>query len=98
MTIQERVWEWTWDSSNPIWWVVAAWAVGVVILVVAVWAFVTFAPVLLAIVGAVLGLRWLARANRRSGGDSALAILRERYARGEITREEFESRRRDLEA
>ena len=29
-------------------------------------------------------------------GDSALSILRERYARGEIEREEFEARRREL--
>jgi putative membrane protein len=32
------------------------------------------------------------------GGNRALEILRERYARGEITREEYESMRRDLEA
>ncbi len=98
MTIQERVWEWTWDSGSPIWWVVAAWTLGVVILVVAVWALVSVAPVLLAIVGAVLGIRWLARTSRRAGGDAALAILRERYARGEIGREEFEAKRRDLES
>jgi len=30
--------------------------------------------------------------------DSALRILRERYARGEITREQFENMRRDLGA
>jgi len=30
--------------------------------------------------------------------DRALAILRDRYARGEISREEFEERRRDLAA
>lgn len=34
----------------------------------------------------------------KSGGeDSAVRILRERYARGEIDREEFEGRKRDLE-
>lgn len=32
------------------------------------------------------------------GGDSALRVLRERYARGEIDREEFQQKRRDLEA
>ena len=31
-------------------------------------------------------------------GDRSLEILRERYARGEITREEFEAMRRDLGA
>lgn len=34
----------------------------------------------------------------RLGEDRALQILRERYARGEITREEFEALRRDLTA
>jgi putative membrane protein len=38
---------------------------------------------------------WLARQFRR---DSAVDALRERYARGEIDREEFEARRRDLAA
>ncbi|MGH7268279.1 MAG: SHOCT domain-containing protein [Candidatus Rokuibacteriota bacterium] len=41
---------------------------------------------------------WLATRRPGAGRDAALAILRERYARGEITREEFESRRRDLAA
>jgi putative membrane protein len=50
-------------------------------------------------VGVVLLGVWAVRqfaANNRPTGDPALEILEERYARGEIEREEFESRRRDL--
>ena len=52
---------------------------------------------LLLIVGAVLLVRWMfgATAGRR-GRSGALEILAERYARGEIDREEFQNRRRDL--
>lgn len=49
----------------------------------------------------VLGVVWLVRALRDKpdkDGDSALAILRERYARGEIEEEEFETRKRQLES
>ena len=60
-----------------------------------------FAPMALwwvvLIVAAVLLVRWLLHAGtgRRSTG-SALEILAERYARGEIDREEFQKRQRDL--
>lgn len=37
------------------------------------------------------------RAQEDSDGDPALEILRHRYAAGEITREEYERMRRDLE-
>jgi putative membrane protein len=54
----------------------------------------------LVIVAIVLVVRWLF-ARGTTGGppaqDSALTILRERYARGEISKEEFDARRRDLE-
>jgi putative membrane protein len=45
-----------------------------------------------------LGVWWAVRQLRQARRDPALDTLRERYARGEITREEFEARRRDLAA
>src|SRR5438132_14083457 len=48
------------------------------------------------IAGLVVGIRWLAIQRRAWGTDSAMQILRERYARGDISREEFEAKRRDL--
>ena len=50
----------------------------------------------LVMVGLVLGLRWLLSQGRESRSDAALDILRQRYARGEIDKEEFEARKRDL--
>lgn len=35
--------------------------------------------------------------GRRESEDTSLAILRERYARGEIERDEFEAKKRDLQ-
>lgn len=54
--------------------------------------------VVLLLVGVAAAIRWLWRSpGAAATEDRALAILRERYARGEINREEFESRLRDLE-
>jgi putative membrane protein len=51
----------------------------------------------LVIAGVVLLVRYLARLGRARGQeDSALEILKRRYARGEINKEEFEDKRRDL--
>jgi putative membrane protein len=55
------------------------------------------------VVGAVLFLaaRWLFRQTERpsglSGGGGALAILEERYARGEITKEQFAQMKKDIQ-
>jgi putative membrane protein len=49
------------------------------------------------IVTVVVFLRRLSRASP-AGSDSALEILRTRYARGELSREDFETMRRDLMA
>lgn len=48
------------------------------------------------IIGTVFGIRWLVAQGRAPGKDTALEMLRERYARGEINRDEFEARKRDL--
>jgi len=54
----------------------------------------------LVILGILAGLRWLARGSAGPATpaslDPALSRLRERYARGEITRDEFRQVREDL--
>ena len=54
----------------------------------------------LIILGIVLLAKWLFRGSQGEGshppGKRALEILRERYARGEIDKKEFEERKRDL--
>jgi len=54
---------------------------------------------ILIIVGAVLIIRWLvAEAGSRgaAAGDTTLDILKRRYAKGEITKDQFEAMKRDL--
>jgi len=56
---------------------------------------------ILVIVGLIFLIRWLIQATRGGkeglhGTSRALDILKERYARGEIDREEFETKKRDL--
>jgi putative membrane protein len=48
------------------------------------------------IAGIVIGTRWLVHQGGGSRPDAALDVLRERHARGEIDREEFLARPRDL--
>jgi len=50
----------------------------------------------LVIAALVLGIRWLVTQGREPRTDSALDILRQRYARGEINKEEFEAKKREL--
>lgn len=50
------------------------------------------------IVGIVFLVRWIAgqSGSRPQQGETALDILKKRYARGEITKAEFEERKKDL--
>jgi putative membrane protein len=53
----------------------------------------------LVIAGVVLLVKWIGSASDRSGRlrETALEVLKKRYAKGEIGREEFEQKKRDLE-
>ncbi len=87
LSIQERMYEWGW-GMHPMAGVWGAWGVGMMVMMFLFWAVV--------IVGLVLGIRWMLRLSAEPRSDSALEILRQRYARGEIGREEFEAKKRDL--
>lgn len=49
---------------------------------------------ILIIVGLVLLIKYLWEG--RGGQESALEVLKKRYARGEITKEEFEEKKKDI--
>jgi putative membrane protein len=75
-------------GMHPMWGMWSAWGFGVMFMMLVFWGLI--------IVGLVLGIRWLVSQGRESRSDTALDILRQRYARGEIDKEEFEARKRDL--
>ena len=82
--VQERPYEWGW-GMHPMW---GVWGIGMMLMMLLFWGLV--------IVGVVLGIRWLVSQGKETRSDSALEILRQRYARGEINKEEFEAKKRDL--
>ena len=87
---QERQYEWGWGMHHPMMWGMwGAWGLGMMLMMLVFWAAV--------IVGIVLAIRWLVGQGRNGRPhDVALDILRQRYARGEINKDEFEAKRRDL--
>ena len=80
---QGRMYEWHWEM-HPMWW----WGWGMMAMMFLFWV--------LFIVGLIVGIRWLIGKGKEQKQDSAIEILRQRYARGEINKDEFESKRKDL--
>jgi putative membrane protein len=89
---QGRDWNgWSTPPAVGMWGLWGIWSLLMLLVMLVFWGLV--------IAGLVVGLRWLvglAREGRGDRPDAALDILRQRYARGEISREEFEAKRRDL--
>jgi len=85
---QDRPYEWGW-GMHPMWGMWGVWGIGMMLMMLAFWGVV--------IVGIVLAIRWLmAQSWDARMTDSALDILRQRYARGDISKEEFEAKKKDL--
>ena len=82
---QERAWDW---GGHPMWGMWGVWGFGMMLVMLTFWVLV--------IVGLIALVRWLVTQGRESRTDTALEILRQRYARGEINREEFDAKKRDL--
>ena len=81
-----------WEEMIPGAWLLG-WGVLWMIMITAFW--------LLVLMGLALAVRWLWRVGSgigtvRTQEESALEILKKRYARGEIGKEEFEAKKRDL--
>lgn len=84
---QDRSWESQW-GMHPMMFMWGAGGLVMMLMMLVFWGLI--------IAGLVLGVRWLAGQGRATGRDEALEILRQRYARGEIDKQEFDTRKRDL--
>jgi putative membrane protein len=84
---QERTWESQW-GMHPMMFMWGAGGLVMMLMMLVLWGLV--------IAGLVLGVRWLTGQGRPERRDEAFEILRQRYARGEIDKQEFETRKRDL--
>ena len=71
---------------HPMWgW---GWGVGMMLMMLLFWGVI--------IIAGVLGIRWFLSQTKQSRVDSAIEILRERFARGEIEKDEFEAKKTAL--
>ena len=84
LTVQAP-YDWGW-RMHPMWgW---GWGFGMMLMMALFWGAI--------IVAVILGMRWFVGHSKNSPGDSAMTILRERFARGEIEKDEFETKKREL--
>jgi putative membrane protein len=65
------------------WWMVGGW-----VLMLLIWVGIA--------VLAILAFKWFLRHNESAEKQTPLDIARERYAKGEITKEQFEQIKKDL--
>ena len=84
---QERTWEWQW-GMHPMMFMWGTGGLVMMLMMLVFWGLV--------IAGLILGLRWLVGQGRPAQRDEALESLRQRYARGEIDKQEFDTRKREL--
>lgn len=77
--------EWGW-RMHPMWgW---GWGIGMMAMMLLFWGLVIFAG--------VAGIRWFIGQSKPPRADSAMEILRQRFARGEIDKDEFDNKKREL--
>jgi len=77
---------WSWGTSMGGWWMVLG----------AVWMVLFWGGLILLVIWGIKKLSQRDGGGGGGGGRSALDIARERYARGEITKEQFEQMKKDL--
>jgi putative membrane protein len=83
-----RAYEWG-GGMHPMWGIWGAWGIVMMLMMLVFWGVV--------IVGIVLVIRWLRNQSKETRStDAALDMLRQRYARGDISKEEFEAKKQDL--
>jgi putative membrane protein len=75
--------EWGW-RMHPMW----GWGWGMMAMMLLFWGVV--------ILVGVAGIRWFIGQSKPPRADSAMEIIRERFARGEIDKDEFETKKREL--
>src|SRR5918995_1768449 len=78
---QERSYDWGW-GMHPMGWMGGMWGIGMMFMMLLFW--------FLVIASLILAVRWFLNDQKeRRGNDSA---LEQRYARGEINKEEFDAK------
>ncbi len=76
--------DWPW-GMHYMW---GMWGVGMGLVMLVFWGLI--------IAALVLGVRWLATQGRSRKVESPLDILKRRYARGEVSKEQFEAMKQAL--